>query len=736
MKRFILFFATFVCCNIANAQTEESRDSLKVVSMQEVVVSSVRATSATPTAHVEVDKAIIEKSNYGQDMPFLLTMTPSVIATSDAGTGIGYTSLRIRGTDPSRINITTNGVPLNDSESHSVFWVNIPDLASSVEDVQVQRGVGSSTNGAGAFGASIDMSTARLSSQPSASFDASFGSYATSRQSAAFSTGLLNDHWVVSGRLSQLHSDGYIDRASADLNSYMLQAGYYNGGTMVKFMTFGGNEQTYHAWNGVDASRMENDRTYNSCGEIENSEGVIIGFYENQIDKYSQTHYHLTLSQQISNEWNLNATLHYTDGEGYYEEYKNGQALEEYKLADANNSESNLIRRKMMDNGFGGAVASLSYDSDKMNFVVGGAANHYVGDHFGNVIWVQNYIGELDENHEYYNNQGVKTDANIYAKINYLLSSDLSLYADMQGRYIGYSILGDNDKWDWATESAQKLDINEQYYFANPKGGLNYQISDRSRLYGSFAMASKEPTRNNFTDAKSDKQPKPETLYDYELGYSYASPRISAGVNLYYMDYKDQLILTGEINDIGELLADNVASSYRMGVELSAAAQITRGLKWSGNATFSRNKIQDYTTYVDSFDEDWNYSQQVDKLGEVNISYSPNLTAASLFEFTHKGFYAALQSNYVSEQYLANSNDKGLLLESYFVNNLRFNYEFAIANFAKRIVVGVAINNIFNTEYSSSGFSWSCYEQGNKANYLYYTPQATRNFMLNLGLKL
>ncbi|MFI3279714.1 MAG: TonB-dependent receptor [Rikenellaceae bacterium] len=731
MKKILLLSAALSCGSYAMSQTT---DSLKVVSMQEVVVSSVRASATTPTANVEIDKGVIEKSNYGQDMPFLLSMTPSVTATSDAGTGIGYTSLRIRGTDASRINITTNGVPLNDSESHSVYWVNLPDLASSLSSVQVQRGVGSSTNGAGAFGGSIDMSTDRLSPTPSASVDLSFGSYGTSKQSVAFATGLLSDHWVFSGRFSQIHSDGYIDRASSDLQSYLLQAGYYNGGTMLKFMTFGGSEETYHAWNGVDASLMETNRTYNSCGEIEDENGDVIGYYDNQIDKYNQTHYHLTLSQRLTDKWNLDATLHYTDGFGYYEEYKNDRWLEEYSLADENNTNSNLIRRKLMDNDFYGVVASLNYDYENVHFVVGGAANRYVGDHYGNVIWVQNYTGQLDESHEYYRNQGVKDDANIYAKLNYSFTSALSLYADIQGRYIGYTIEGDNDKWDWSSSTPQRLDVDEKYYFMNPKAGLNYQFSENSRLYGSFAMASKEPTRNNFTDAQSTELPRPETLYDYELGYSYASPTFSAGVNLYYMNYKDQLILTGETNEIGELMADNVEKSYRAGVELTAAVKIASNLTWSGNATFSRNKIQDYVAYVDAYDENWDYSQQVDELGEVNISYSPNVTAASLFEYQKGRFYAAFQSNYVGEQYLANTNDEGLLLESYFVNNLRASYEFPITGFLKRVIVGASVNNIFNTEYSSSGFSYSCYEQGEKANYLYYTPQATCNFMMNLSL--
>ncbi len=733
MKKFIFFSAALLCGGAAMAQQS---DSLKVVSMEEVVVSSVRASATTPVAHVEIDKEQIEKINYGQGLPFMLTMTPSVVATSDAGNGVGYTSLRIRGTDPSRINITTNGVPLNDSESHTVFWVNMPDFASSLDDIQIQRGVGSSTNGAGAFGGSIDMRTSRLSSTPSASVDLSYGSYNTSRQSASFSTGLLGDHWVFSGRLSQMHSDGYIDRATNDLSSYLLQAGYYNGGTMIKFMTFGSEEQTYHAWNGVDESLIDSDRTYNSCGEIKDADGQVIGFYDDQTDNYTQTHYHLVLSQRLSANWLLDATLHYTDGYGYYEEYKNSQSLDEYGLSTSYSSKSNLVRRKQMDNGFGGAVASLSYDADNIHFVVGGAANRYVGDHYGNVVWVQNYTDALETNHEYYRNQGVKDDANIYAKLNYALSSSLSLYGDIQGRYIGYTIEGTNDKWDWSGESMQELAVDQQYYFANPKAGVNYQVSDRSRLYASFAMASKEPTRNNFTDAKSDKLPQPETLYDYEAGYNYSSPRLAFGANLYYMDYKDQLILTGEINEIGELLADNVAKSYRMGVELTAGVMISDKFKWSGNATLSRNKIQDYTTYVDAFDDEWNYSQQVDELGEVNISYSPNLTAASLFEYECGAFHAALQSNYVGEQYLANTNDEGLLLDSYFTTDLRLSYTLAIPSISDRITIGASVGNIFGAEYSSNGYSWSCYEQGVKANYKWLVPQATRNYMINLSINL
>ncbi len=736
MKRITLLFAAMLCSSTMVAQTTNDADSMKVISMQEVVVSSVRASATTPVAHAEIEKESIARSNFGQDMPFLLTMTPSVITTSDAGNGIGYTSLRVRGTDASRINVTTNGVPLNDSESHSVFWVNLPDLASSLENIQIQRGVGSSTNGAGAFGGSIDMSTARLSSTPTASLDLSYGSFNTSRQSAAFSTGLLGDHWVVSGRLSQMHSDGYIDRATTDLTSYMLQAGYYNGGTMLKFMTFGGEEQTYHAWNGVDEADMENNRTNNTCGAIEDADGNVVGYYDNQIDNYKQTHYHLLFSQRLSRYWNLNATLHYTDGAGYYEEYKNGEALEEYKLASPQVTESNLIRRKMMDNGFGGIVASVSYDKDNLNLVIGGAANRYVGDHFGKVIWVQRNLSELDPSHEYYRNQGAKDDANIYAKLNYNLSDKLSLYADMQGRYINYSIDGENDKWDYANSKAQVLAVDENYIFANPKVGVNYAINDNSRLYASFAMAGKEPTRNNFTDASTSQTPRPETLYDYEAGYSYSGNGFAVGANLYYMDYKDQLILTGQTNEIGEPMAENVANSYRMGVELTAGVQICKGLKWSGNATFSRNKIQDYTTYVDSFDENWDWSQQVDNLGEVNISYSPSITAASLFEFQNGNLYAALQSNFVSSQYLANTNDDDLLLDSYFVSNLRVNYTFAIPHVSNRVVVGAAINNLFGEVYSSGGFSWSCYEQGAKANYKWFVPQAGRNYMVNFSIFL
>ncbi|MFI3323803.1 MAG: TonB-dependent receptor [Rikenellaceae bacterium] len=733
MKKFIFFSAAVLMGSVAMGQ---EADSLKVVSMQEVVVSSVRASASTPVAHVEIQKEELEKINYGQGLPFLLTMTPSVVATSDAGNGVGYTSLRIRGTDPSRINITTNGVPLNDSESHTVFWVNMPDFASSLDDIQIQRGVGSSTNGAGAFGGSIDMRTSRLAPEPSASLDLSMGSYNTSRQSASFSTGLLGEHWVFSGRLSQMHSDGYLDRATMDLSSYLLQAGYYNGGTMIKFMIFGSDEQSYHAWNGVEESLMDSDRTYNSCGEIKDSDGEVIGFYDDQTDNYRQTHYHLVLSQLLSPQWRLDATLHYTDGFGYYEEYKNSQTLENYGLSSEYSSKSNLIRRKLMDNSFGGAVASLSYEDDRINFVVGGAANRYVGDHYGNVIWVQNYTDALEANHEYYRNQGIKDDANIYAKLNYSLSDALSIYGDIQGRYISYTIEGENDNWDWTSDSMQLLDIDQKYYFANPKAGLNYQFSEHSRLYGSFAMASKEPTRNNFTDASSDKLPQPETLYDYEAGYSYSSPRVAFGANLYYMDYKDQLILTGEINEIGELMADNVAKSYRMGLELTAAVKINEALRWSANATLSRNKIQDYTTYVDAFDEDWNYSQTVDYLGEVNISYSPNLTAASLFEYECGAFSAALQSNYVGEQYLANTNDKDLLLESYLTTDVRLSYTFAIPTISDNITLGASINNIFGEEYSSNGYSWSCYEQGTKVNYKWFMPQATRNFMINLSINL
>ncbi|MDR2292804.1 MAG: TonB-dependent receptor [Prevotellaceae bacterium] len=744
MKKIVITILVF-CSAISGALSQEN-DTLRVFELDEIQVLATRAENKTPVTHSIVTKGQIESSNYGQDVPFLLMLVPSTVATSDAGAGIGYTGVRIRGIDPTRINVTANSIPLNDAESHSLYWVNIPDFVSSLADIQVQRGAGSSTNGAGAFGASINMRTESLNYEPYGNVSLSAGSYNTHREIVKLGTGLLKNHFSFSARLSNINSDGYIDRASSKLRSYFAQGAYYGGNTVVKFITFGGKEETYHAWDGIDAEQMKKNRRYNPCGEIQDENGNVEGFYENQIDNYLQHNYQLLYNQRLNDKWNFNVTMHYTRGDGYYEEYKNGRTLVEYGLqpfvVDGETiRKSNLIRKKQMYNDFYGSVFSLNYKMEKFSASLGGGINKYTGDHWGNVIWVKNYVGNLDANHEYYRNSTDKTDANIFIKTNYEIYKNLNLYADLQYRRITHVIHGENDNWDWINENMQGLNVDNIYNFFNPKFGFHYQINEKNDAYISLAVANKEPTRNNFTDAKFNAVPKSERLYDYESGYNFRGSRINFGVTLYYMNYKNQLVLTGETNDIGEALTDNVSKSYRLGIELMLGIKFTDWLYWNVNTTFSKNKIKDYTEYLDDYDENWNalYSQTPNYMSSTDIAYSPAVIANSLVSFKLKKLNIALQSVYAGKQYVTNSQQDDLKLDAYFINNIRADYTLQTKSLGK-FTLGIAVNNIFNKKYSSNGWGSSVYikdANGNvlyRSNYMGYYPQATCNFMVNLSM--
>ncbi len=715
-----------------HAQTS-AKDSVKVVNLQEVQVVSTRATAKTPVAFTNVKKEQISKQNFGQDIPFLLSTTPSVLTTSDAGAGVGYTTIRVRGTDATRINVTANGIPMNDSESHAIFWVNTPDFASSLEDIQIQRGAGTSTNGSGAFGASINMRTQSISSKPYAEVSGSYGSFNTHKETVKVGTGLLNKYWAFDARLSNIQSDGYRDRASSDLKSYFVQGGYFGENTTIKFITFGGKEKTYHDWDGISKEQLENDRTYNPNGVIlddNKGKGNPIGFYDDQMDNYRQTHYQLLLNHIFSPAWNLNIAFHYTNGFGYYQEYKNGRSLEEYGLKPfylPGNSEpqkkTNLVRQKLVDSNFGGGIFSLNYQNEKLNASFGGGLNRYSNDHYGKVIWVKNYTEQLDPEHEYYRNTGGKTDGNIYLKANYQLIGGLSAYADLQYRYIHYTIDGDNDKWDFTAtpERLQRLDVKENFSFFNPKAGLFWQINPNHSAYASFSVAQKEPTRNNYTDGMFDKYPKAEKLLDYELGYTYRNEWVTAGVNLYYMDYTDQLVLNGKTNDIGEAMAENVKDSYRMGIELAFGAKFNDWLRWDINGTWSKNRIKDYTGYV--YDESLVNGEIVDNLwtqtaikgGNSPISFSPSFIGNSLITLGSNGLEISLQSQYVSRQYLDNFGTKENSLDAYFVSHLSASYSFKTRH-TKGITIGATVYNLFDTKYETNGYSQSValYENGDK----------------------
>lgn len=731
MKKDLLLFAAFIfgvatTAGAAKNKAGERIDTLKARQLQEVQVISTRASKKAPLAFTNVSKNDIQAVNYGKDIPYLLALTPSITLTSDAGNGIGYTTLRVRGTDPSRVNITANGIPMNDAESSSLFWVNFSDFASSTQSIQIQRGVGTSTNGAGAFGATVNMLTDNIGAKPYVGLDVSGGSYYSHKETVRFSTGLINDHWGLQGRLSNIGSKGYLDRASAKLNSYFLQAGYFSDNTMVKFITFNGQEETYHAWNYT--SKYEQSlygRRYNSCGEYTDVNGNR-AYYDNQTDNYHSQNYQLIWNQRLTNLWNLNAALHYTRGDGYYEEYKCHKDYAEYGL-NTTKLKNDLIRRKQMGNDFYGAIASVNYDNQKnltANF--GGGWNKYDGDHWGNVLW-HKVNGDIarDNNFEYYRNNAKKTDFNIYGKANYEFVKGLSAFLDLQYRHVNVKMQAPSD-WFIGNSFTGDYIINEKYDFFNPKFGFNYDINTNNKVYISYAIAHKEPVRNNYEawNAGSEK-PKAERLNDLELGYKYQSSKFSAGANFYYMNYKNQFVLTGELNSIGEAVTRNFEKTYRMGVELEAAWKPVSWFQWDANATWSKNRAKDMMVTLEDGETNVN-------LGETPLSFSPDFIFNNILTFQYAGFKAAIQSQYVSDQYLTNTgfktmecNDnvdpdtyeaKGntcyetLLLKKHFTTNIDLSYHFSLKKIGlKDATIGVTLYNIFDTKYDNNGWAAPTY---------------------------
>ncbi len=714
----------------------------KTVGLQEVEVIATRATAHTPVAYTNLSKEQLKKANTGVDMPYLLTFTPSVLTTSDAGAGIGYTSIRVRGTDATRINVTTNGIPMNDAESHSIFWVNTPDFASSLQDVQIQRGAGTSTNGAGAFGASINMQTQGISPTPYAEFSGSYGSFNTHKETVKAGTGIINGHWGFDARLSNVSSDGYIDRASVGLNAYFLQGGYYTDNTSIRLITFANKERTYHAWNYASKEEMEQyGRRYNSCGLMYEDEKGVQHFYEDQTDNYIQKHYQLLLNHRFNSQWNMNIGLHYTKGDGYYQEYKTRRTLVEYGLSpfvydDKEVTKSDLVRKKAMDNKFGGGIFSFTYKGDRLQATLGGALNRYDGDHFGRVLWVKSYVGDLNPDTDYYFNNATKNDGNIYLKANYELAKGVNAYMDLQYRHICYKIDGTNDKYNWLASEMQRLDIHEDFGFFNPKAGLSWQINPHHRLFVSFSEAQKEPTRNNYTDGRFDEHPKPERLLDYELGYTFAGKTFQAGANLYYMDYKDQLVLTGELNEIGEAMASNVPDSYRMGVELMANLRLPCGFTWNINATLSKNRVKNFTETLFENEEAGTEAWVINH-GNTPLSFSPDFILNNRFGYTYKGFEASLQSQYVSKQYMSNAKQEECTLDAYFVSNLALAYTFKLPK-VKSMTVGCTLYNLFNEKYENNGYAGSGYyydgDRKVRYNYAGYAAQAGTHLLAHVSI--
>ena len=706
------------------------------VQLEDVIVVATRATASTPVAFTNVSKKQIDERNSGQDLPYLLMLTPSFVSTSDAGTGIGYTGFRIRGTDANRTNVTINGIPYNDSESHNVYFVDMPDFASSLSSVQIQRGVGTSTNGASAFGASINLLTEKLNPIPYAETGVSFGSFGTMKKTLKVGSGLINN-FAIDARLSDLVSDGYIDRASVKMKSYFVSAGYYGDKTLVKFITFGGNENTYIAWKGVDFDNYP--RTYNDAGQYTDNNGKT-KFYSNQIDNFSQYHYQLHLTQLLTSSLTMNAALHYTRGEGYYEEYKTDRNYLEYGLTPAvidgvTLKKTDLVRQKWLDNHFGGATFALNYNKEKYTLTVGGAANKYFGDHYGKVIWVRN-PNNIDVDHQYYFNKSTKTDANVYTKLNYHFTDNLLAYIDLQYRFILLKMNGEDDKYDAKKAQMRLLTSPKPFHFFNPKLGLSYEIDPVNSIFASIAVANREPNRSNYTDAGLNDKPTSERLYDTELGYNYKSSNFNIGTNLYFMKYKNQLVLSGKYSEIGEALTSNIPHSYRAGIELIAGIQLVDGFRWEGNLNISQNKIQNFTEYAAMYDADRNWIGTKENYFEkTDISYSPNVVANSVFSYTFKGFETALYSTYVGKQYLDNTANNDRSINAYFVNNLRVGYSFELKKI-KEIGFNLLINNLLNSKYETNGYNDnSYYLDGKRVNEKRYFPQAGINFLFSTTLK-
>ena len=744
MKRFFSFWASMliVCVSVVAQDFYPKLDTARVYEVETVEVVTTYAKRTTPVAQDNLSKESIERASYGVDLPSVLALTPSVIATNETGIGIGATSIRLRGTDATRINVTINGVAMNNPDSHSMYWYDTPDLISSVGSVQVQRGAGVSTNGAGAFGGAVAMTTDALSPEFGGSASLSYGSYNTNKQSLQLSSGLMRDHWVVDARLSHIGSDGYIDRGSTDLKSYMVQAGYYGSSTKVKLLSFGGTAKTYLTYNGVSRSDMESyGRRYHDSGQYETADGPYVledgthvDYYDDQTDNYLQINNQLVINHMFNRRWSINSTLFYTYGYGYYNQYRDDAYLAQY-LNLGVSGQADLIRHKLMDNHLGGANIAANYHKRNLDLTFGGSLSYYNSPHWGTISWVD---GVEDVGGKWYDNDVVKWDGNLFARADWTLlrgfgDNELHLFGDLQYRYVGYRAWGTNDNAVWGDDGSvmmQPIDVDKQYNFFNPRVGISY-IHHNHNIFASVAVAHREPTRSDFTDrhmfAADDSYPEPERLVDFELGYTYISPRLTLGVNLYYMLYHNQLVATGMVNDGDDALNVNVDKSYRRGVEVMATWKIAKWLTLSGNVTLSQNRIQDY---VDELRDSPTYGQN---LGDMTISYSPSVMGALMADFHIKGFGLIWNTQYVGKQYFTNNEIEALSLDAYCVTNLDLGYTHKLRG-GGSVRFGVAVNNLFSTLYESNGYGYSYMWDGERYDEAFFFPQAPINVLANVAV--
>lgn len=722
-KRHYCLLSFVLTITFSGTAQETTKDTLtsKEVSLDEVLVSAVRVTTQTPVTFSNLTKEQFKSRNLGQDIPIMMNYLPSVVTTTDAGAGVGYTGIRVRGSDATRVNVTINGIPYNDSESQGTFWVNMPDFASSTESLQLQRGVGTSTNGAGAFGASLNVLTDNYSKESKGEISNSFGSFNTRKHTVKFSSGLMNEQFEIAGRLSAINSDGYIDRASSDLKSYFLQGTYVGKTTLIKALAFGGIQKTYQAWYGLeDPEKLQNDRTFNVAGLYFDENGTM-KFYNNETDNYQQDHYQLHWNERWNEHWSSNFALHYTKGKGYFEQYKEDEDFSDYGLnpiilGGETIDVTDLIRRRWLDNDFYGTTFSVNYNKNQVDVIIGGGANKYEGAHFGEIIWAQ-YASQSEIRDRYYDDFSTKTDVNIFAKINYQLTDKWRLFGDLQYRNVGFTANGDETGL-----------VDDTFNFFNPKAGVTYVLNEKQNFYFSYAKANREPNRNDYESGN----PRPEQLDDYELGWRLSTTKTKLNVNGYFMKYKDQLVLTGELNDVGAPVRANSGDSYRIGFEVDATFKITDKWFLQPNVTVSQNKNQDFVFQRDGV---------LENLGTTNIAFSPDLIAANRLVFMpFQNFQVSLLSKFVGEQYMGNIDAKSSKLDSYFVNDLNASYEIVTKKIFKSIRIDALMNNIFNLEYESNGYFYTYDDDFSNPGTIKtiegagFYPQAGINFLLGLTL--
>ena len=683
---------------------QQHKDSTKVGQLDEVLVKAIRVNEKSPFAFSDMSNKEIGKRNLGQDIPILMNFLPSVVTTSDAGNGFGYTGIRVRGSDATRVNVTVNGIPYNDSESQGTYFVDMPDFASSLQSVQLQRGVGTSTNGSGAFGASLNMLTDNYSEKSSGEISNSFGSFNSRKHTVKFSTGLMNNHFEIAGRLSNLKSDGYIDRAFSDLKGYFLQGTYVGKTTLIKALVFGGTERTYQAYYGIDQATLKINRQENTIGVFTDALGDK-RFYDNETDNYQQDHYQLHWNEKINKNWNTNLALHYTKGKGFYENYKEDADFLDYNLIPiTGQTATDLIRQKWLDNDFYGATFSANYKNEKLDFVFGGSINKYEGKHFGQVIWSR-FASNSELGDNYYNDFATKTDATIYAKVTYKITEKFAVFADIQYRNVGYK----------ANFNPINV-VNENLNFLNPKTGITYSINKNQNIYFSYAKANREPNRTDYENGT----PKPESLDDLELGYRLTSNKVQLNVNGFYMLYKNQLVLTGALDQVGSPIRTNVGQSYRLGLEIDANIRFAN--KWSirPNVTISENKNIDFVN---------DNGTALENLGNTNLTYSPAIIAGNILNFSPiKNCELSLLSKFVGQQFLSNLESQDSKLNDYFVQDFHFSYILETKKVFKSITFSLLANNILNREYISNGADYG-------GGYVVYFPQATSNFIAGMILK-